>query len=80
MKEMTAAILPAVASLGLAFSSTLTALITGALVLGSQVNEAAAEVEHYFTQLNAQLAVFSFQPPEESGDHKTSESNNETST
>ena len=78
VKEMTAAILPAVSSLGLAFTTTLSALLLGSLVLASQANETVAAVEHYFTQLNAQLTDPFFQSPDETDHQDEPEDDDET--
>lgn len=78
VKGMTAAILPAVSSLGLAFTTTLTALLLGSLVLATQANETVAAVEHFFTQLNAQLTDPFFQSPDEVGQQDKPEDDDET--
>ena len=78
VKGMTAAILPAVSSLGLAFTTTLTALLLGSLVLASQTNETVAAVEHFFTQLSAQLTDPFFQSPDETDHQDEPEDDDET--
>ena len=78
VKGMTAAILPAVSSLGLAFTTTLTALLLGSLVLASQANETVAAVEHFFTQLSAQLTDPFFQSPDETDHQDEPEDDDET--
>ena len=53
-------ILPVIGSMALAFTTTLTAMLLGSLVLGTQAQECINTIEHYFDQLDAQLAAFPF--------------------
>ena len=58
-------ILPVIGSMGLAFTTTLTAMLIGSLVLGTQSQECVNTIEHFFDQLDAQLTAFPFpdEPP-----------------
>ena len=58
-------ILPVIGSMGLAFTTTLTAMLLGSLILGTQAQECVNTIEHFFDQLDAQLTAFPFpdEPP-----------------
>lgn len=64
-EAMAAVIIPVVGSLGLAFTTTLSALLLGTLVLAGQADECRSAIAHYFAQLDAQLASFPFPADEE---------------
>ncbi len=57
---MANAILPVVGSMALAFTTTLTAMLLGSLILGAQAHECVTVIGHYFDQIEAQLAAYPF--------------------
>lgn len=56
---VTSAILPVIGSLGVAFTTTLTAFLLGPLVLLPRVTELRSDITHYIAQLDAQLDCLS---------------------
>ena len=66
---MTDAILPVISSLGTAFSTTLTSLLIGTLMIANQAKDLHWAVDRYLDQVDAQLAVYSF-PTEKGSDQQ----------